>query len=323
MAGSILHYRAWQGQFHSPMWSVWPIARVALAALLRRKLFWLVYAAGLLLFLMFFFGTYLLDWAETQVPSQPIRIGKLNADPERIMRSLRQGLRVLNGSQETFLYFFVYQGTMVMIVLALAGSVLVGSDFTNRSLPFFLAKPIGRWHYLLGKFLAVGIVVNLLTTLPALILFAQHGLEDLDYFVQTDFFTVNNRGQGPASWPLLLGILGYGLLLSVFLSVLLVATATWMRRTMPLIMVWTSLFAFSRLLGQILVDGLRYDANWRLIDLWNDLSIVGSWCLGFERFTLGRGEQPSVLAAGLVLLGVTSACLMYLNRRTRAVEIVR
>ena len=43
-----------------------------------------------------------------------------------------------------------------MIVLALAGSVLVGNDFRFGSLPFYLSKPLGRWHYVLGKCLAVG-----------------------------------------------------------------------------------------------------------------------------------------------------------------------
>ena len=49
-----------------------------------------------------------------------------------------------------------------MIVLALAGSVLVGNDFHHGSLPFYLSKPIGRRHYVLGKCLGVGAFVNLI-----------------------------------------------------------------------------------------------------------------------------------------------------------------
>src|SRR5260370_34586809 len=64
---SLLHYRPWRGEFRGPAWAVWPIARTALGTLLRRKLFWCLYAAGLLVFLMFFFGTFLLDWAQTQL----------------------------------------------------------------------------------------------------------------------------------------------------------------------------------------------------------------------------------------------------------------
>jgi ABC-2 type transport system permease protein len=289
---------------------------------LRRRLFWVLYAAGLLLFLMFFFGAYLLDWTESMLPATPIKIGKLSAEPERIIPVLRQGLRILNGGQETFLYFFVYQGSMVMVALTLAGAVLIGNDFTNRSLGFFLSKPIQRWHYLTGKCLAVAVVVNLLTTLPALLLFAQHGLDDWEYFTNPDFFVQAGTGKGPASWPLLLGILGYGCILSVFLSLMLVTAASWLRRTMPLIMVWTSVFLFVRLLAGMLVD-LKYGERWRLIDLWHNLCVVGSWCLGFDNYPVGSTGQPMFLESSLVLVGVCSLCLIYLNLRTRAVEIVR
>src|SRR5262245_26640259 len=132
MSAHLLHYRAWHGTLGHPAKSIWPIARVGLAALLRRRLFWVVYAAALLVFLMFFFGSFLLDWAETMVPATPIKIGKLQAEPERIMPVIRQGLRLLNGSQETFMVFFIYQGSMVMVALTLAGAILVGNDFTNR-----------------------------------------------------------------------------------------------------------------------------------------------------------------------------------------------
>ena len=51
-----------------------------------------------------------------------------------------------------------------------------------------------------------------------------------------------------------------------------------------------------------------------------DLWLLGQWLLGFAN----DGErQPADWEAALVLLGVTAAlCLIYLNRRTRGVEIV-
>ena len=88
---------------------------------------------------------------------------------------------------------------------------------------------------------------------------------------------------------------------------LLVAAASWLRRTMPLVMVWTSVFLFVRLLASMLVD-LKYGDRWRLLDLWNDLCLVGSACLGFENYTLGPAGQPSLLEASLVLLGVCGLC---------------
>jgi hypothetical protein len=321
----LLHYRAWRGRFRRPLASVWPVARVALGTLLRRKLFWFLYATGLLVFLLFFFGTALFNWAETQLNStqMTLKVGRFEAEPERLIRSLRQGLRVLNGSSETYLAFFHYQCSIVVVVLTLAGAFLVGNDFTHNSLPFYLAKPLSRWHYLLGKGLAVAVVVNLLTTLPALVLFLQHGLDDVDYFTDPDYFTANDTGVGPGGLPLLLGILGYGLVTTVCLSLLLVATASWLRRTVPLVMAWAALFLFLRLLATVLVDGLQYDPRWRLIDLWNVLRVVGAACLGVPPKFVTPAPQPAVWEASLVLGAVCLLCLTYLNLRTRAVEVVR
>jgi ABC-2 type transport system permease protein len=318
----LLHYRAWQGSWRRPLWSVLPIARVALSMLLRRKLFWVLYGFALLLFLMFFFGSFLLDWAETQLAT-PIQIGRLRTDPERAIRFIRQGVRVLNGSQETFAYFFTYQGVMVVVILAFAGAVLVGNDFTFRSLGFYLAKPIQPRHWIVGKCLAVGVIVHLLTTLPALVLFAQHGMSDFDYVTDVDYFTANNFGRGPGGWLLALGIVGYGMVVAVFMSIVLVAVASWVRRTMPLILVWVSLFLFPRLIANILVDGLKYDVRWRLLDLWNNLGLAGRACLGFEHRYITPAPQPGFVEAALTLLGVCTACLILLNLRTRDVPIVR
>ena len=45
--------------------------------------------------------------------------------------------------------------------------------------------------------------------------------------------------------------------------------------------------------------------------------------LGFEHDEVWPNGQPPEWAAGLVLAGVSIACLIYLNQRTRGVEIVR
>lgn len=323
MTSSLLHYRAWQGTWRRPLWSVWPIARVALGMLLRRRLFWVLYGFALLLFMMFFFGSFLFDWAETQLAAAPIQIGRLKTDPKRTVDFIRRGMRVLNGSQDTFAYFFSYQGAMVLIILAFAGAVLVGNDFTFRSVGFYLAKPIQPRHWIMGKCLAAGAVVHLATTVPALALFAQHGMSDVDYVLDVDHFTANNMGRGPAGWRLALGIVGYGMTLAVVLSIMLVTAASWLRRTMPLLLLWVSLFLFLRLLASILVDGLQYDGRWRLLDLWNTLGLAGQACLGFEHRHIGNPPQPSYGEAGLTLLGVCIACLILLKMRTRDVPIVR
>ena len=155
---------------------------------------------------------------------------------------LREALH-MDGSADTFGDFMWTEGYIAMVILAFAGSVIVGNDFQHNSLPFYLSKPIGRRHYLMGKALAVAVVVNAMTTLPAVGLFVEYGFIDTwDYYVD--------------QVRLLGGILAYGAALTVTLSLLLLVTATWLRRTVPLVMVWTAAFVMARLVQRWLVDGL-------------------------------------------------------------------
>ena len=310
MATNLLHYRGWTGQFRGPHFAMLSIARIALSQVLRRKLFWVLYAFGLLYFFMFFFSQYLLAWTESLPENeQSVNIGFFRTNPADFVRILRTTLRI-DGSGEMYRNFFRFQGSMVVIILAMAGAVLVGNDFQFGSIPFYLAKPLSPWHYLFGKCLAVAVIVNLMTTVPALVLFIQYGmLTSWDYFAN-DF-------------KLCLGILGYGLELTVCLSLMLVATAGWLRRTVPMIMAWTTVFIFFRFLAGALVNGLQMSPHWRLMDLWNDTYLVGNEWLGVGADRIWPPRQPAVWEAEIVLGAVCLICLIYLTLRIRAVEIVR
>ncbi|MFL5243310.1 MAG: ABC transporter permease subunit [Gemmataceae bacterium] len=309
MTVHLLRYRPWRGTLHGPGMGIWPIGRVALQMMFRRKLFWATYILGLMIFLLFFFGQYTLSWASSQAGDQEVRIvGGMKENPRVLVKQLGENLK-LNGKDVTYANFFWYQGYTVMMVLALAGSLLIGNDIQYGSLPFYLAKPISRWHYLLGKGLAIGVFINLMTTLPALILFFEYGMLEEEYFWQSGY--------------LVLGILGYGLILTLSLSVIIIAAATWLRRTVPLIMGWATLFVFCRFIASVLVDRLHYHPRWRLIDLWNSTYLLGASCLRIPRWRLSPGAQPRWYEAAIFLGAVCLICLIYLIRRIRAVEIIR
>jgi hypothetical protein len=299
----LLAYRPWSGAFRPPLASVWPVARIALWMILRRRLFWVLYGLGMMIFLMFFFGQYLTAFTQLLAPENP-QPGQTN-----LRELIHKFVKFLDGSAETYRSLIGYQGYIVMIVLALAGSILIGNDLRFGSLPYYLAKPLSGWHYLLGKGLAVAVFINLMTTLPAVILFVEFGL-----LYSWDYFLTESR--------LLLGILGYGAALTVVLSLLLLASATWLRRTVPLIMMWSTLFVFCRFLAGALVDRMGFDRRWRLIDTWNNLYLVGNACLGVAP-PGGLPGQPPWAEAAVVLGGVCLLCLIYLILRIRAVEIVR
>jgi ABC-2 type transport system permease protein len=319
MALDLLGYRPWTGKLHAPHWSVWPVARFSLKMIFRQKLFWVLYLVSLCNFLVFFAGIYLfsqidlemLPGASTDGRLFGIQINWLDMKV-RFQKTLK-----LAGDADTFRNFFWFQGYFVMAVLALAGATLIGNDYRHGSLPFYLSKPMSRWHYLIGKFLAVGLFVTMLTTLPALVLFVEC------YLVMPNYL----QDYGRLAW----GILGYGTAVSLALSVVVVALASWLRRTAALVAVWAGLLVFARFLTERFVDRLNYSPLWRLFDLWNDLYVVGCWCLGttaeLESYLSRPGNrvlqpQPEPWQAALALTGVILLCLIYLGRRIRAVEVV-
>lgn len=313
-------YRPWQGSFRPRWTSPWPVARVALAIMFRQKLLWILYGLSLLTFFVYFGGIYLF----AQIDIESLSRGKVTQGQVRMWTDLKTGLQKnlkLTGDAETFRNYFWFQGYFVMACLVLAGATLIGNDFQHGSLPFYLSKPLTRWHYVAGKCLAVAVFINLFTTIPALLLLVECALLEVDYAATT------------SQSQMLLGILGYGLTLTMPLSLLIVALASWLRKTAALAMVWVGLLFFARLLGNFLVDGMGFSRQWRLIDLWNVLYVVGSRCLGvtaelFRPESRASGMpspprlQPDFIYALMVLGLVVVLSILYLHRRIRAVEVV-
>jgi len=305
---TLLRYRPWRGVPRGPLYASLAMATMSLKLLFRRRLFWGLIGIGLLVFFFFFYAQYLVVWITNQLATETVRFAGIPVSANNLSRFL--GRLALDGSAHTFGNFIWYQGYILVIALAFAGSILIGNDFSHGSLPFYLSKPIGRWHYVLGKCLAVGALINLFTTLPAVLLWLEAGML---YDWQTYYF--DNFG-------LLLGIIGYGLVLTVTLSLLVVATAVWLRRTVPLAMVWMGLFALLPMLSGWLVDATK-DERWRLLDVWNDLYLCGLSCLGADHATVRPPPQPEYWQAWVAVAVVVSASVLYLRRRIQAVEIVQ
>ncbi|VTR93909.1 Marine sediment metagenome DNA, contig: S03H2_L02834 OS=marine sediment metagenome GN=S03H2_15522 PE=4 SV=1: ABC2_membrane_4 [Gemmata massiliana] len=305
---TLLRYRPWRGTPRGPLFASTALARASLKLLLRRRLMWGLFALALLVFFFFFYAQYLVVWIANQLATETVRFAGIPVNARNITRFLDR--LALNGTDHTFGNFIWYQGYVLVIVLALAGSVLVGNDFSHGSLPFYLSKPIGRWHYVLGKCLAIGALINLLTTVPAIVLWLEAGLlyDWKSYYLE--------------NFTLLLGIIGYGFALTITLSPLTVATAVLVRRTVPMAMIWMGLFVLLPMLSGWLVETLK-DERWRLIDLWNDLYLCGLSCLSADPASIRPQPQPEYWQAWVATGAVVAACVLYLRRRIQAVEIVQ
>ena len=116
----LLRYRPWRGKLRGPTRASLAMARTSLVLLARRKLFWALYALSLMIFFFFFYGQYLVVWIQQQTATQTVQFGGV---PVKLVELTRFLDRLnLNGSAHTFGNFIWFQGYIVMIVLALAGS---------------------------------------------------------------------------------------------------------------------------------------------------------------------------------------------------------
>ncbi|MEZ6142691.1 MAG: ABC transporter permease subunit [Zavarzinella sp.] len=309
-----LKYRAGSTDRSGPWAGTLAIARTSFAMLTRRRMFWVLFIISMLIFTFYFFAQYLQVFLEQRVSATEIRTGGIFGrmmKPDIAVKLLRDALH-MNGTTDTYGDFIWTEGYIAVIILAFAGSILIGSDFQHNSLPFYLSKPIGRRHYVFGKVLAVGVVINCMTTLPALVLFIQYGFIDTWRYYIKEF-------------RLALGIIAYGSAITVVLSLLLIMVATWVRRTVPIVLIWTAMFVLSRLIQRWLVDGLELSPRWRLIDVWNNLYLFGMWCMGHPHSKIRPTDdpQPAYWEATAVLVGITLFSIWYLQRRVRAVEVIR
>jgi ABC-type transport system involved in multi-copper enzyme maturation permease subunit len=286
-------YRGWSEQLTSPWIASWSIARTGLLLVLRRKLFWILLGFALLNFLFMFALIYL----KAQLSAQNPAIAQF---VDRILTSV-------TGTGDSYRNFMFLQGTVTMLMLAFAGEVLVGSDFQRGGLTFYLSRRISRRHYALGKLLGIGLLVSLTTTIPAVILFIEYG-------AMTDSFTYLSE-----NWRILVGILGYGTIMAVVLSLVLFAMAAWLQKTVPLVMAWAALFVLLPVLGGIL-RRVQDDRHWLLIMLWRDLRLLGSWCFG----SVDSGEETELVGwAACIVVLVCAASVAAIIPRLRAVRVVQ
>ncbi len=202
--------------------------------------------------------------------------------------------------------FMQGQNVIVMILLAFSGSLLVGSDFRLKTLPFYLSRRIDKRHYIVGKLLAVSSVVAILTVLPALLLFLEYGM----FTASTDYWIDN--------WYIAVSVLAFGLVLCVVNSILLVTISAYLQRIVPITITWASMFLLLAGLGDFLYKETK-TPYWQLLDPWRDMRLVGRLCFGsFQR------EINRELAVWALLI-LATACivgLFALMRRVRAVDIV-
>lgn len=288
------HYHRWDGRLRAPWRATGAVVRVTLLQILRRKAYWILLILGLAQFLVYWAIIYALT--QMQLPPQA---------QERMLAGFGFSAAPADPQNSGYLDFMEKQSLIVMILLAFCGSLAVGSDFRGGALPFYLSRRIDRRHYVVGKLLAVAVVVWLLTVVPALLLFVEYGLftTSFDYWID--------------NWRVVPALVGYGLVLGGVLAAWSVALAAYLQKAAPIAVTWASLFVLLGRLSVLLRDASG-DRRWLLVDPWRDLRLAGRLFFGVFRTPVDRDLSRD---AALLLAAITAAALVLLVRRVRAVEV--
>lgn len=210
-----------------------------------------------------------------------------------------------------FVRFLAFQGTMSFLLTSWVGPGLVSADLSNDALPLYLARPLTRPEYVLGKFSVIFILISAITWVPGSLLLAfQASLAPADWF-QKYYWLFGSMFLGSLLWIAIIGLLS-------------LAISAWVKwRIVTTTGLFVVFFALAGL-GQVLNEVLR--TNWgHLLNLGYVMNLVWFDLFRVQRVTGLRNlmfDLPS-WSAWIALGVITSLCLLMLNLKLKAREVVR
>lgn len=195
------------------------------------------------------------------------------------------------------------------LLVLIAGPPLISMDLANGALPLYLARPLKRREYLVGKFALLGLALSALSWVPALVLFAiKAALAGADWLGE-NIWLAGAIVVGGCVWILVLSLL----------TLALSAAVRW-----PLVVRGLLLVIFLVLPGFSLAMNAASGSSWG-----NVMNLPGALDTVIESL-FQRTDFDSSLSlfkfslplAWLIVSGVVSFSLLLLAKKLRAFEVV-
>ena len=222
-----------------------------------------------------------------------------------------KGTVILDIDNSFFERYLRFQGLLSFLLAAWVGPGLISSDLSNDALPLYLARPFSRTEYVLGKFTVLAALLSAVTWIPGLLLFAvQSDLADWAWFAK--FYWI--------AGAILLG----ACLWITMISLMALAFSAWIKwklsATAMMLGAFFALAGFGEAINEVLRTkwGKLFNLPSAIQSVWLDLFRVPM----YSRFRGGVGDLPS-WAAWLMLTTFTAFCLLMLNSKLKAREVVR
>lgn len=204
-----------------------------------------------------------------------------------------------------FLGLLEMQSWLALFVTAWIGPAMVSPDLTNGALPLFLSRPISRAQYLFGKIMVLGTVLSGVTWIPLMVLFLLQAELASGWLFKNAFIAVAIL-VGSALWI-------------AFLSLLALAVSAYVRWRIVATGLMVALVFIPSGFGAVISGVLR--TRWGfLLNVPYMVTLIWMDLLHLEMNF--RGGVP-VWAAWMSLVSVCGLCLLILNKRIRARQVVR
>lgn len=243
-------YQHWKGPLSGRVWRWLSIARNGVRVQAKNRFIRLL----LLVAWMPAFGLVgvMVMWglAERQVESmaallQFLQLGEVLQNPQ----AYRATMWTLMYS-----FFFKIEIILIMLLVAFAGPGLISQDLRFNALPMYLARPLTRLDYFLGKLGVIGALVAWCALGPAVFAYVVGLCFCLDWSVFKD------------TYPILLGSIAYGLIVTLSVGTFILALSSLTRRSLYVGITWAGLWIISSIVGTILTalhaESVRHQA-WR------------------------------------------------------------
>ncbi len=226
-------YKHWDGELSGHAWRWWTIARqgvrIALQSWILRLLTMMAMTPAVALVGVLVLWGFLEQQAEWVMP---IARAIFPADIVRDPGSFRIIVWTL-----AFHFFFRVELFIAMVLVLLVGPGLISQDLRFNAVTLYLSRPLYRWDYFLGKLGVIGFFLALVAIVPALLAYLLGVLFSFKLAVIFD------------TWHLLLGCLGYGLVIVLSAGTLMLALSSLSRSSRYVAAFWVGIWIISSMVA--------------------------------------------------------------------------
>jgi ABC-type transport system involved in multi-copper enzyme maturation permease subunit len=199
----------------------------------------------------------------------------------------------------------VPQSFLAFFLVFLIGPALISTDMRNNALPLYFSRPFNRWEYLLGKSAVLVILVSGVTWAPAMLLFLLKA-----YLAGGGWFVDNLRTAAAIllSWWIWIAVM----------TLISLAVSAYVK--------WKPVARLGLFFIFIVGAGFAAILNLTLRTYWGSVFNIGDMLrvVWGKLFDVPEGaSQVPLSAACISLLVVCAICIVLLQRKVRAYEVVR